>query len=1013
MGLGGRRGALARRGAAALLTTLGAAGTAGFTATPRASAAPQPMVALPEPAPSPATSGATTLGLTSASATLHVGVQFDPSNAAALSAFARAVSTPGSPTYRQYLSVAQFRARFGAPAAAIAATDSYLASHGLSLGPLAANGLYQPISGTASQMKAAFAVPLASVRTPSGQVVQGATAAPSLPANLASSVVRIAGLHPWATPTPSIAKPYPMPERPVPAIAPRPAVASGPATPPYSSVCAGMAADPSMSPNRVAGNYQLGGFYSQGNYGGAAIGLIEFSTFNPSDISTYESCLGISTPVTVVTTPSGAPSNSASQEPTADIEDAVSLAPASHVYVYQGTGWTDVFQNAIAADQAKVLSASWSSCPTPGDASMYASESTMFQEAAAQGQTFFAASGDAGTNTCTYTDSSGAKVPTTSDPASQPYVTGVGGTYQPSTGGPVVWNNNGSPGIGGGGVDTMLPAPSWQSGPGVSTYGSAPYCTSSGGCRQVPDVSALAGNGYDMFCNGGGCGVNGWSNGWSGVGGTSMASPSWAAAIALVDSTCSQPVGFLNPTLYSQAAAGTASYLTPVTQGSNSYQGRWGGVYVANPYGAYSPAAGLGSLGGSGARSLAAGQLCQATTPSQPTSGSGGGSSPAPSPGPTPTSPAQMSVSPTGLSMGQSAAAQAAVTSGTVTVTNSAASGSSTLSVTGVSVGGSDAASFSVASNGCRSPLQPGQSCAIQVGFNPPSAAGTYSGVLTVTSNSSAGSTAQVSLSGTVAAPPQPPRTTSPASFARGYYVVTARGNTYNYGRTWHGSAASSSHPPIVGMASSPTGGYWEATSAGNVLNFGTGWYGSMAGKALPAPVVAVVSTPDGKGYWLVTAKGNVYNFGDAAWMGSPAAALAQSGPAASPVVGMGATADGRGYWLVTASGKVFAFGDATWHGNAPADASRVVGMAPSPNDGGYLLATASGQVMTVGSASWHGSMAGRPLPAPVVGMVATPDGGGYWLVTAKGNVFNFGDAPWVGSAAGQNAGSPVVGLGA
>jgi hypothetical protein len=40
--------------------------------------------------------------------------------------------------------------------------------------------------------------------------------------------------------------------------------------------------------------------------------------------------------------------------------------------------------------------------------------------------------------------------------------------------------------------------------------------------------------------------------------------------------------------------------------------------------------------------------------------------------------------------------------------------------------------------------------------------------------------------------------------------------------------------------------------------------YGSMAGKALSAPIVAIVAAPDGKGYWLVAKDGGVFSFGSA-----------------------------------------------------------------------------------------------------------------------------------------------------
>ena len=56
--------------------------------------------------------------------------------------------------------------------------------------------------------------------------------------------------------------------------------------------------------------------------------------------------------------------------------------------------------------------------------------------AAAQGQSIFAASGDFGSNDCGNTTPT---TPSVDDPASQPYVTGVGGTTLTTTADKYVW----------------------------------------------------------------------------------------------------------------------------------------------------------------------------------------------------------------------------------------------------------------------------------------------------------------------------------------------------------------------------------------------------------------------------------------------------------------------------------------------------------------------------------------------------------------------------------------------
>ena len=99
--------------------------------------------------------------------------------------------------------------------------------------------------------------------------------------------------------------------------------------------------------------------------------------------------------------------------------------------------------------------------------------------------------------------------------------------------------------------------PSWQSGPGVinSDSSGTPCGATSGYCREVPDVSASAdwtAHPYVIF----------YSGQWTTNGGTSAATPLWAAMLADIESeTFARPrMGFLNPVLYLMAAAGGSAF---------------------------------------------------------------------------------------------------------------------------------------------------------------------------------------------------------------------------------------------------------------------------------------------------------------------------------------------------------------------------------------------------------------------------------------------------------------------
>ena len=138
---------------------------------------------------------------------------------------------------------------------------------------------------------------------------------------------------------------------------------------------------------------------------------------------------------------------------------------------------------------------------------------------AAQGQSIYAAAGDSGA----YADYPNETL-VVDDPASQPYVVGVGGTsltVNATTGAyasETVWNDGVGDGAGGGGVSSVWPIPSWQT--NVST-------TYSKTNRNVPDISLNAdqNRGYSIYYDGQ----------WTIYGGTSCAAPLWAAFTALVN----------------------------------------------------------------------------------------------------------------------------------------------------------------------------------------------------------------------------------------------------------------------------------------------------------------------------------------------------------------------------------------------------------------------------------------------------------------------------------------------
>src|SRR5260370_4277219 len=176
------------------------------------------------------------------------------------------------------------------------------------------------------------------------------------------------------------------------------------------------------------------------------------------------------------------------------------LAPRVSLAVYQepdigGTDTYDLYRAIIDAKRPdQVVSTSWGLCELYSDPSLLAMEHSLFEQAAAQGQSIIADAGDSGSTDCWPDGGADAGALAVEDPASQPYVVGVGGTSISATS-EVAWNDSApSEGAGGGGVSSAWCMPSYQyvtAVPGlISTYSQPDAGCSGAGVkpyrRQVP-----------------------------------------------------------------------------------------------------------------------------------------------------------------------------------------------------------------------------------------------------------------------------------------------------------------------------------------------------------------------------------------------------------------------------------------------------------------------------------------------------------------------------------------------
>ena len=493
--------------------------------------------------------------------------------------------------------MSQFAARFGQPSSVIQAADVALRGAGLTPGPAAANGLVIPVSTTVGQATTSLHTSFSDYKLSSGRIAYANTAAPQLPNELASQAMAIIGLNNLATPV---------------STPPTPATASGDkASVDAAAQAAGPAACSAAKSEagssggwtypQLATAYSIKSLYAQGHLGaGTRIALFELDPWSTSDVSAFQKCYGTNVSIKSVKVDGGDGKGAGEGEAALDIDTVIGLAPKAKLTVYDapeanyGGSTIDEYTKIFDDDKAQIVSTSYGLCESfvqqsyPG---LIASENTLFEQAATEGISVFAASGDTGSEGCLRAnETTGLAV---LDPASQPFVTSVGGTDLTALGPPPaehVWNEGvaSKEDAGGGGVSSVWTMPAWQSGPGVinSNSSSAPCNASSGYCREVPDVSASADptHGYVIRHNGA----------WQSDGGTSAATPLWAAMLADIESS-SSPVyraGFLNPLLYSAGATSATSF-NDITAGNNDYTGTNNGLYPATA--GYDMASGLGS----------------------------------------------------------------------------------------------------------------------------------------------------------------------------------------------------------------------------------------------------------------------------------------------------------------------------------------------------------------------------------------------------------------------------------
>jgi kumamolisin len=329
--------------------------------------------------------------------------------------------------------------------------------------------------------------------------------------------------------------------------------------------------------------------FPAGNGAGQCIALLEFGGgVEPDSVTAYFNKLGITAPnITTISVdnvtsdPSSDPDSTG--EVMLDIDVAGALAPGANIAVYFSTfdekGLIDAISAVVSdgTNDPSVVSISWG-----WDENQPFQNSILWTPSAIDhiGDSFLAAA-HLGITVCASTGDDGSEAQIEDGrahvnyPATDPSVLAVGGTTlhrshgsTPGIASEVVWNDG--PGSGtGGGISDYIPRPAWQVGNTI------PPSINPGNFvgRGIPDVSANADpkTGYVTYAGGQ----------FQVVGGTSAASPLWAALIALCNQQLDARMGNFNALLYS--AIGPNQVLNDITKGNNDTDGLLDGEYPAGP----------------------------------------------------------------------------------------------------------------------------------------------------------------------------------------------------------------------------------------------------------------------------------------------------------------------------------------------------------------------------------------------------------------------------------------------
>ncbi|WP_308468559.1 S53 family peptidase [Rathayibacter soli] len=481
----------------------------------------------------------------------------------------------------KFLTPSQYHAKFDASAATVSAVSAWLTGAGLHVS-VEANHRYIDASGSVGAANKAFGVSIAKF-THDGLSVQAPTGAASAPDAVAASVIAITGLDTTVTVVqPQTQKPSPpsagFRNAPVcsqwygdqsPTTLPTP---DGTSLPTFNGTALPYAPCGYTGP-QLRNAYEAGA--SAGLDGRGVTVAITDAYASPtieSDANRYatstgdqpfatgqytQNLPGTFTQVNSNKSPKQCDASGWYGEQTLDVEAVHAMAPAANVRYYAGkscqdSDLLDTFNRINDEGVANIVTNSWGGVGDVVKPALFQAYEAAFLQGAVEGISYVFSTGDAGD------EAAALGTPQTDYPASDPYVTGVGGTSTAITQAGVVgetgWQTtkyslvNGAWAVsipfqygGGGGYSSNIAEPAYQVAAGIN---------SPNGGRAVPDVSMDADPTTGMLVGQTQTFPTGVSYDTYRIGGTSLASPLFAGMTALKIQASSHRFGLLNPMIY-------------------------------------------------------------------------------------------------------------------------------------------------------------------------------------------------------------------------------------------------------------------------------------------------------------------------------------------------------------------------------------------------------------------------------------------------------------------------------